>query len=165
MSELATRGPLSIALNAMLLQFYHSGVWNPLLRCDPTSLDHAILLVGYGTEKTLFGSKPYWLIKNRYRYVQWNLWITGTLSAGILSFVGRLSLSQRLTSKPHPSNPVVESLNDVSCGKLNQQFLCRHVQNQPKMEPNKDQKVGSQYDARSHVALCHPLSQRNVMLA
>ena len=65
MSELVTRGPLSIAVNAMLLQFYHSGVWSPLLPCDPTALDHAILLVGYGTEKTLFGSKPYWLIKNR----------------------------------------------------------------------------------------------------
>ena len=25
----------------------------------------AILLVGYGVEKSLFGTKPYWLIKNR----------------------------------------------------------------------------------------------------
>ena len=68
MSVLVERGPLSIAINAMTLQFYHSGVWDPLLPCDPTSLDHAILLVGYGTKNGLFGKKPYWLIKNRYMY-------------------------------------------------------------------------------------------------
>ena len=65
MSELVTRGPLSIAINAMALQFYHSGVWDPLLPCNPTELDHAVLLVGYSTEKGLFKNKPYWLIKNR----------------------------------------------------------------------------------------------------
>lgn len=62
--ELVSRGPLSIAINAETLQFYHSGVWDPLLPCDPTSLDHAVLLVGYGMSKGLFEKKPYWLIKN-----------------------------------------------------------------------------------------------------
>ena len=37
--ELASRGPLSVAINAVLLQFYHSGVWDPIVRCDPI-LDH-----------------------------------------------------------------------------------------------------------------------------
>ena len=39
-SELVARGPLSVLINAEFLQFYHSGVWDPLLPCDPTSLDH-----------------------------------------------------------------------------------------------------------------------------
>ncbi len=39
-SELVARGPLSIAINAELLQFYHSGVWDPIGSCDPSSLDH-----------------------------------------------------------------------------------------------------------------------------
>lgn len=38
--DLVQRGPLSIAINAMTLQFYHSGVWDPILKCDPKSLDH-----------------------------------------------------------------------------------------------------------------------------
>lgn len=68
MSALVERGPLSIAINAMTLQFYHSGVWDPLLPCDPNSLDHAVLLVGYDTKNGLFEKKPYWLIKNRCVY-------------------------------------------------------------------------------------------------
>lgn len=66
MSALVERGPLSIAINAMTLQFYHSGIWDPILPCDPNSLDHAVLLVGYDTKNGLFEKKPYWLIKNRY---------------------------------------------------------------------------------------------------
>jgi len=58
-SALMTTGPLSVALNAELLQFYHKGVFNPLM-CNPKNLDHAVLLVGWGIE----GSKPYWIVKN-----------------------------------------------------------------------------------------------------
>lgn len=32
-------GPLSVALNAQLLQFYHKGIFDPI-KCDPTNLDH-----------------------------------------------------------------------------------------------------------------------------
>jgi hypothetical protein len=32
-------GPLSIALNALLLQFYRSGVFDPVM-CNPKNLDH-----------------------------------------------------------------------------------------------------------------------------
>jgi hypothetical protein len=54
-------GPLSAALNAALLQFYYSGVYNPYdFLCDPDSLDHAVLLVGYGTEDGV----EYWIVKN-----------------------------------------------------------------------------------------------------
>ncbi len=39
-SELVSRGPLSVLMNAARLQFYHSGVYDPLFGCDPTALDH-----------------------------------------------------------------------------------------------------------------------------
>ncbi|XP_013393976.1 cathepsin L1 [Lingula anatina] len=56
-------GPLSIALNAEMLQFYHSGVFNPIF-CSPENLDHAVLLVGFGTHKGWFETEDYWLVKN-----------------------------------------------------------------------------------------------------
>ncbi|XP_065898019.1 cathepsin L-like isoform X2 [Dysidea avara] len=64
LTELYQRGPLSVLINAITLQFYHKGVWDPLLACSPSDLDHAVLLVGYGTESSLFKDKPYWVIKN-----------------------------------------------------------------------------------------------------
>ena len=39
-TELVSRGPLSVLMNAELLQFYHSGVWDPIFGCDPTQTDH-----------------------------------------------------------------------------------------------------------------------------
>ncbi len=58
--QLMSQGPLSVAMNAETLSFYHKGIYDPI-HCDPTNLDHAILLVGWGEE----GSKPYWIVKNR----------------------------------------------------------------------------------------------------
>ncbi|KAL0488194.1 cysteine protease [Acrasis kona] len=55
-------GPLSIGINALWLQFYSSGVSNPWY-CDK-EVDHAVLLVGYGTHRGYLGDTPYWLIKN-----------------------------------------------------------------------------------------------------
>ncbi|XP_052267506.1 cathepsin L-like isoform X2 [Dreissena polymorpha] len=62
-SQLMEIGPLSVAMDATMLQFYKKGVFNPVF-CSKTALDHAILLVGFGTEKDLFSSKPYWKVKN-----------------------------------------------------------------------------------------------------
>jgi cathepsin F len=59
-AQLMIVGPLSVALNAVKLQFYHKGIFEPL-ECDPTALDHAVLMVGWGVEN----SKPFWTIKNR----------------------------------------------------------------------------------------------------
>lgn len=58
---LATKGPIAIALDAShpSLLFYSSGVYEEK-ECDPHNLDHAVALVGYGTEN----GKDYWLIKN-----------------------------------------------------------------------------------------------------
>lgn len=60
-AQMMTLGPLSVALNAELLQFYHKGIFDPSF-CDPQALDHAVLMVGWGVEK----SKQYWIIKNRF---------------------------------------------------------------------------------------------------
>jgi len=58
-ANLASIGPLSVALNAARLQFYRGGVYNPKF-CDPTELDHAVLLVGYGDDS----GTDYWTVKN-----------------------------------------------------------------------------------------------------
>ena len=57
-STLAAVGPLSVVLNAQKLQFYKKGVYSPMF-CDAKKLDHAVLLVGYGTD-----GKDYWTVKN-----------------------------------------------------------------------------------------------------
>jgi cathepsin F len=59
---LVSQGPLSVAVEADMWQFYIGGVF--YLPCG-TSLDHAVLLVGYGTETDVFFRKmPFWTVKN-----------------------------------------------------------------------------------------------------
>lgn len=58
----AKKGPMSVAVDANLWQFYEGGVW--YFPCG-TSLDHGVLIVGYGTETDIFGQQmPYWTVKN-----------------------------------------------------------------------------------------------------
>jgi cathepsin F len=67
---LAQNGPPSIGIDASgngpfgilvpWLQFYHRGVANPHCKSEKDSIDHALLLVGYGTDN----GKDYWLVKN-----------------------------------------------------------------------------------------------------
>jgi len=55
-------GPLSIAADATMWQYYYTGVW--YFPCG-TSLDHAILIVGWSVETDIFGQQmPYWIVKN-----------------------------------------------------------------------------------------------------
>jgi len=65
---LVQTGPLAIAMDADILQDYDSGIvdpWFPNWDCDPTSLDHALLIVGYGVESSeIWGKTPYWIVKN-----------------------------------------------------------------------------------------------------
>jgi len=58
---LAANGPLSIGINAGWMQLYTGGVSDPLF-CNPTKLDHGVLITGYGVDAS--SGKPYWTIKN-----------------------------------------------------------------------------------------------------
>lgn len=51
-------GPLAIALNAEPMQMYMGGISDPWF-CSPSGIDHAVTLVGFGSEK-----KEHWIIKN-----------------------------------------------------------------------------------------------------
>jgi len=58
---LVEHGPLAIAADAVEWQFYIDGVFD--FPCG-TSLDHGILITGYGVEDDWLGKYPYWWIKN-----------------------------------------------------------------------------------------------------
>jgi len=67
LTSAANLGPVAVAIEAdtEVFQFYESGVFN-----DPTcgtNLDHAVLLVGYGTDSR---AGSYWIIKNSWS-AQW----------------------------------------------------------------------------------------------
>ena len=54
-------GPISVTINAGLpsFQMYTDGVYDDP-SCHPSQLNHAVLVVGYGT----LNGKDYWLVKN-----------------------------------------------------------------------------------------------------
>ena len=58
---LIEKGPLSGAVNAFPLMFYAGGIFDPWFDfLCPSTINHAITIVGYGTD----GTTPYWIIKN-----------------------------------------------------------------------------------------------------
>ncbi|KAK9703517.1 Cathepsin propeptide inhibitor domain (I29) [Popillia japonica] len=64
---LVANGPIAIAINANAMQFYVGGVSHPWkFLCSPNSLDHGVLIVGYGvhTYPTFKKTMPYWIVKN-----------------------------------------------------------------------------------------------------
>ncbi|KAF7256647.1 hypothetical protein EG68_06046 [Paragonimus skrjabini miyazakii] len=58
---LQSNGPISVGINADMLQFYRGGVLRPPPRmCPAAEIDHGVLLVGFGTEV----AGPFWIVKN-----------------------------------------------------------------------------------------------------
>lgn len=64
--QLKRRGPLSVALNAQLLQFYFGGVFDPFdAICNRKNLNHAVLMVGWGVDTSrIHGKRDFWIVKN-----------------------------------------------------------------------------------------------------
>ncbi|CAN7940190.1 unnamed protein product, partial [Ixodes hexagonus] len=68
---LMQHGPISIGINANAMQFYFGGISHPWkFLCSPKSIDHGVLLVGFGIDKRSFRRKPmpYWIVKNSWGY-------------------------------------------------------------------------------------------------
>ncbi|XP_067468895.1 cathepsin S, ortholog 1 [Thunnus thynnus] len=59
--KVATVGPISVAVNAMLQSFhlYKGGLYDEP-SCNPRFINHAVLVVGYGTDN----GQDFWLVKN-----------------------------------------------------------------------------------------------------
>jgi cathepsin F len=56
-------GPLAIALNANPLQTYTGGILDlTKTQCNPDGMNHAVLLVGYGTDES--SGLDFWIVKN-----------------------------------------------------------------------------------------------------
>ncbi|KAL6099700.1 uncharacterized protein ACO6RY_01468 [Pungitius sinensis] len=57
----ASVGPVAVAVNAMLpsFHFYRGGLYNAP-NCNPKFTNHAVLVVGYGTDR----GQDFWLVKN-----------------------------------------------------------------------------------------------------
>merc|ERR1711964_590240 len=61
LTQLPQVGPITIGINAGHMQDYNKGVDNPFIcRSGEGALDHAVLVVGYGTDNGV----DYWKIKN-----------------------------------------------------------------------------------------------------
>lgn len=57
-----TKGPISIAINVMnSFMLYKSGIYYPD-NCNPYTLNHAVIAVGYGRQNGL----DYFIIRNRF---------------------------------------------------------------------------------------------------
>jgi len=60
-SILYSKGPLSVLLDATGLQRYKGGIYASKI-CSSNDLDHAVVLVGYGTDSD--SGLDYWIVKN-----------------------------------------------------------------------------------------------------
>ena len=61
MYAIATIGPIAVSVDASNWHSYSSGIFNGCNQSNP-DINHAVVLVGYGTDKLL--GKDYWLVRN-----------------------------------------------------------------------------------------------------
>lgn len=63
----ANIGPVSCAIDASLATFqsYSSGIYSDP-QCSTDRLNHAMLIVGYGTDNSTTPAVDYWIVKNSY---------------------------------------------------------------------------------------------------
>jgi cathepsin F len=55
-------GPITVSMNANLLQYYKTGIISATnAQCPPTIINHSVTLVGYGTSTSGY---PFWIVKN-----------------------------------------------------------------------------------------------------
>ncbi|KAG5188198.1 hypothetical protein JKP88DRAFT_178138, partial [Tribonema minus] len=64
-TAMVKNGPISIVLNAVGMEYYKAGAIDTTLPCEPTTLDHAVLVVGFGEQDGV----EYWVVKN-----SWGSW-------------------------------------------------------------------------------------------
>jgi len=61
LKAIATEGPIVVSVDASTWHNYESGVFNGCSYSDNIDINHAVTLVGYGTDEKL---GDYWLIRN-----------------------------------------------------------------------------------------------------
>ena len=119
----AAHGPISIGINANMMQFYLKGIANPnghfwtRFMCSEKMMNHGVIIVGYGEaeKRSIFGRKkvvPYWIIKNSwgakygrqgYYYIQ-----RGSNNCGLANFVSAPIVKRKAgtpTNAPNPPRP------------------------------------------------------------
>lgn len=60
LKDAVAQQPISIAIYALTIMHYKSGIYNNYAECPSGLLDHGVLAAGYGTDK----GQDYWLVKN-----------------------------------------------------------------------------------------------------
>ncbi|KAM1796641.1 hypothetical protein ACFX11_036863 [Malus domestica] len=100
--------PISVGMDgsAWDFQLYTGGIYDGDCSSDPDDIDHAVLIVGYGSE----GDEDYWIVKNSwgtswgmdgYIYIRRNT----SLTYGVCAINAMASYPTKESSAPSPASP------------------------------------------------------------